>query len=286
MGSQRVGHDWATFTFTKDRNPREAGGTQGRGGQRAHRESPPAGTRWSWAGVPTEQTSNRRPCGCRNRKRDLWVLGLQNLDVGSAAPMGRHWFSTVLRDRAPAPQGLILSWCLHRAFHILTLPRWKNASPSDKQARFPFFSHQLITGIPPQGGHQCELRKRPRCTREVTCTHALTCSTSGPPQVHSERAAWRSGRSSSFRSQGVGSSELQEAFQLTTLTGSRHPCQDVESWVSDECFRGNNFSIRSHAPLAHPSSASSGSILFCVPDPSGAILANARGSSGICTFPC
>ena len=61
-------------------------------------------------------------------------------------------------------------------------------------------------------------------------THALARSASGPPQaILSVPCAWRSDRSSSFRSQGVCSSELQEAFQLTTLTGSRHPCQDVES---------------------------------------------------------
>ena len=62
MGSQRVRHDWAPSTFTKDQNPREAGGRQRRGEQRVHCELPPTVTKWSWAGALAEQRPlNSRP---------------------------------------------------------------------------------------------------------------------------------------------------------------------------------------------------------------------------------
>lgn len=65
--------------------------------------------------------------------------------------------------------------------------------------------------------------------------------------------------------------EQREAFQPAALTGPRHPCRDVQSWVSDECCRGSSVPVRPQAPPAHPGSASSGSLLSCVPGPSWAI---------------
>ena len=128
--------------------------------------------------------------------------------------------------------------------------------------------------------------------RGVACAHALPCSTSGPPQVDSERAvctAQLAALALRVRSSACPSSQLCLSFRkhftwLLSLAPGTLPGCWVESQASVSVAVISPSGLLSHRPslvqhLQNPFSSVS-------PDPSSAVLARARSSSGICTFCC
>ena len=129
--------------------------------------------------------------------------------------------------------------------------------------------------------------------RGVACTHALPCSTSGPPQVDSEHAvcmAQLAALALWVRASARPSSQLCPSFRkhftwlLSLAPGILARMLSLESQASVSVAVISPSGFLSHRPtlvqhLQNPFSSVS-------PDPSSAVLARARSSSGICTFHC